>query len=313
MPTIKKYRLRFKKQSFVILIALITGSLTLSSFAAEQTSAPLTPSLTESFRADLMTGSAVVEVPIIVPPGRNNLQPDLKLSYSSNSPNGIYGVGWRLELGSIQRQTKQGVPKYDETDTFVANLSGATIELVSIGNGEYRAKQEGAFFKFSFNGVSWQVKDKSGATYSFGSTDNSRQGLLGRVFRWDLDRITDLRENYMTINYFQDQGQIYPLAIQYTGKQGGELPAHTIDFIYESRNDTFSDYRSNFEVKTTKRLSAIDVNANGERARKYELGYFYSPHTACSLLTTVTQYSSDGVTALPPLVFEYQSGSVIGN
>lgn len=302
----------WKKWGAILInfIILFWGLLIPSS--AEQTSAPLTPSLTESFRTDLMTAAAVVDVPIIVPPGRQNIQPNLSLSYSSANSNGLCGVGWRLEIGSIQRETKKGVPKYDNSDSFVANINGANVELVHIGSGEYRARQEGAFFKFSFDGVSWQVKDKSGRTYFLGASSNSRQEDSGRIFNWRLDKVIDLHGNYMTMGYLQEQNQIYLQQIQYTGKEGDTAPINTVDFIYESRNDTFSDYRSNFEVKTAKRLCAIDIKANGQRARKYALNYVYSPGTSRSLLTAIIQYGSDGVTALPPITFEYQAGSTIG-
>ena len=306
---------RIIKQNILIfiigLIVLFLGKFSSSSYA-EETSAPLTPSLTQSYQTDLMTGAAVVNVPIIVPPGRKNIQPNIALSYSSNNANGICGVGWGLNSGSIQRNTKRGVPHYDNSDSFVGNISGANVELVALGGGEYRAKQEGAFLKFSFDGTSWQVKDKSGTTYSFGSSENSRQVDAGRIFKWCLDKVVDLHANYLTISYFHDQGQIYPEEIQYTGKVGADAPTNTVEFIYEIRNDTFPNYRANFEVKTAKRLYTVDITANGQRARKYMLDYSYSPDTLRSILTSVTQYGSDGVTSLPPLTFEYQSGRTIG-
>lgn len=299
------------RQNILIFIIWLTVLFSLSSYA-EETQAPLTASLTESFRTDLMTGAAVVGIPITVPPGRKGIQPNIALSYSSNSSNGICGVGWCLDLGSIQRNTKTGVPGYDNSDTFVANISGAGVELVDIGSGEYRSKQEGAFLKFSFDGTSWQVKDKSGISYLFGSNSNSCQADSSRIFKWCLDKVIDLHGNYMSISYLQDQGQIYPEQIQYTGKEGGEPPTNTVDFVYETRSDAFSNYRANFVVNTARRLSAIDIKANNERARKYELNYSYSPDTARSILTSVTQYGSDGVTFLPPITFGYQSGSTIG-
>lgn len=313
MIVIRKNMRKFKNQGLIsaALIILFWGIFFPSAYAGE-TSAPLTPSLGESFRTDLMTGAAVVDVPLTVPPGRKNVQPNLALSYSSSGSNGICGVGWRLDLGSIQRNTKRGAPKYDNTDSFLANINGANVELVDIGSGEYRAKQEGAFLKFSFDGTSWQVKDKSGTTYSFGSSANSRQADSGRIFKWYLDKVTDLHANYMSVSYFPDQGQIYPEQIQYTGKEGGVAPTNTVDFIYEVRDDVFFSYRANFNVKTARRISTIDIKANGERARKYKLNYSYSPDTARSILTSITQYGTDGETPLPPITFEYQAGSKIG-
>lgn len=300
-----------KKITFILVADLILlFFVELCSYSAGES--PLTPSLTESYRTDLMTGSAVMTVPITVPPGRKGMQPDIKLIYSSDNPNGICGVGWMFELGNIQRNTKKGVPKYDNTDTFIAFFGGASMELVDIGNGEYRAKIEGAFLKFTFDGTSWQVKDKSGTTYLFGSNANSRQSNPKGTFKWCLDKIVDIHGNYLTISYLLDQGQLYPQQIQYTGKEGGEVPTHTVDFSYGDRTDVFSNYRSNSEIKTAKRLKEIDIKVSGERARKYVLEYIYSVDTSRSLLTSVTQYGSDGVSSLPPITFNYQAGSTIG-
>jgi len=60
-------------------------------------------------------------------------------------------------------------------------------------------------------------------------------------------------------------------------------------------------------VETRKRLRDIQVKANANNVRRYLLGYIYSPSTSRSLLNSVTEYGSDFATALPPLVFTYQT------
>ena len=63
--------------------------------------------------ADLFTGSATVNLPITVPPGRGDLTPSLGLAYnsaSSSSPGGAWGRGWGLPTARIKRSTKFGVP-----------------------------------------------------------------------------------------------------------------------------------------------------------------------------------------------------------
>ena len=55
-----------------------------------------------------------------LPPGRNEFQPQLSLSYSSGSGNGAFGLGWSLSIPGVSRQTSKGVPRYnDAQDTFI--------------------------------------------------------------------------------------------------------------------------------------------------------------------------------------------------
>ena len=77
----------------------------------------------ESFAADLNTGTGNFSVPLALPPGRNGLQPALRLEYSTGNGNGPFGFGWRIDVPGIARKTSKGIPRYhDETDVFV--LSG---------------------------------------------------------------------------------------------------------------------------------------------------------------------------------------------
>jgi hypothetical protein len=110
-------------------------------------------------------------VGIVVPAGRGGIQPSLQLQYNSGGGSDLAGVGWSLELGSIERSTKRGIPAYDSTDTFILKQSGATQELVNIGGNLYAAKVEGSFMKVEFvGGMHWQVTDKNGTRYIFGET-----------------------------------------------------------------------------------------------------------------------------------------------
>ena len=91
-------------------------------------------------------GAASSSIPIVVPPGRNGIQPKLALSYSSSKKrNGVVGVGWNLSMGSIQRNTRFGLD-YDEND-YVVSMEGASGELVNQGS-YYGLEIEGAFHRF---------------------------------------------------------------------------------------------------------------------------------------------------------------------
>lgn len=227
--------------------------------------------------ADLFTGTATTSMPIEVPHGRNNLQPNLQLVYENANGNGWVGIGWKLELGTIERQTRFGLNYSGDDYTF--RLSGISADLVNIGLGEYRAKIEGAFTrvrKLTAGGDGlpyWEATDKNGTRYLFGQTAASRQddpADATRIFRWCLDRVEDPNGNYMTLTYTKDQGQGYLDRIDYTGN-GATAPTNVVKFYLETRPDSPDMYTANFRVRTAYRLKTVDVLANGNRVRAYKL------------------------------------------
>jgi hypothetical protein len=77
----------------------------------------------EKFSPDLYTGTGNFIVPIALPSGRNGLQPELNLSYSSGNGNGPFGLGWSLSVPGVSLKTSNGIPRYQGDDVYV--LSGA--------------------------------------------------------------------------------------------------------------------------------------------------------------------------------------------
>src|SRR5262249_36614238 len=78
----------------------------------------------EKFSPDLQTGTGNFTLPLGLPAGRNGLQPQLSLAYSTGSGNGPFGLGWSLSVPGVTRKTSHGIPWYDDLqDTFI--LSGA--------------------------------------------------------------------------------------------------------------------------------------------------------------------------------------------
>jgi hypothetical protein len=88
------------------------------------------------------TGAASFALPLPFSPGRG-WDPQLSLNYSSQSGNGVFGIGWYLGLSAITRQTSKGVPRYLDDDVF---LSTAGEELMperdDEGNIQSRIERE---------------------------------------------------------------------------------------------------------------------------------------------------------------------------
>lgn len=272
-------------------------------------------SAAQSFQADLFTGRAQTKVPIFVPPGRKNVQPNLNLSYSSSGGNSWLGTGWGLDMGFIARDVKRGVPKYDSTDKFIFSYQGVNSELVSIGSNEYRAKDEALFLKFVYDSTNnkWTVTDKSGTAHTFGDSSGSR--LLGSgssTFKWALAKVKDTSGNYMSVSYSANNGELYLSSVEYNGNETQSFAhSHKVEFTLEDRDDDSFSYITGAKVATNKRLNNIQVKVKDsggtyQLARKYVLGYEYSAATGRSRLTTITEYGKDGTTSLPATTFVYQ-------
>ncbi len=260
------------------------------------------------------TGAAAYSVPIEVPKGRGDIAPNLSLTYNSYSGNGWVGVGWMLDMGAIQRSTK-GLD-YSSND-YAATVNGSVAELVARtdwGNSHYGNKIEGAFLNYYLNSStgSWEVRDKSGTVYYYGSDpDNahSRQENGFGTFKWLLDRVEDVNGNYMTLKYWQDQGEVYLEQVDYTGNTNGLPTTNQVFFDRASRTDMPVSLASRAVVKTAYRLLAIRVFGNGQQAGTYQLNYAYSAYTSRSILQSVTQYGRDGTSALPPVTFQWRNGA----
>jgi RHS repeat-associated protein len=253
-------------------------------------------------------GATSFSYPIAVPPGRNNLQPNVALQYSSYNENSWVGVGWDLDLGSIKRSTKNGLI-YGGTD-FVVNGS-ELVANTTWGTNYYCEKIEGGFTKYYFNtsSNSWLVTAKDGTTYRYGYSTSSRMASGTNTYSWHLDRVEDTNGNYMTISYTTDNNQIYPNIISYTGKTGGLSPNKTIEFGLETRTDNIYSYKTKYLVTTTKRLKTITVKVDGATAYKYILNYENSGPNGRSRLIQIKQVdrNNDNIN-LPPTNFTWSNG-----
>jgi hypothetical protein len=65
----------------------------------------------EKFTVNAVNGTSSFVIPLPFSPGRTE-SPELSLSYNSGSGNGIFGLGWSIDLPSIKRTTDKGLPSY---------------------------------------------------------------------------------------------------------------------------------------------------------------------------------------------------------
>jgi RHS repeat-associated protein len=303
--------------------------------------------LGESFQPMLNTGSARYSVPISMPGGVAGNTPSLALSYDSGSGDSAASMGWRYGPGGISRQTDKGIPRYvdtangldddhdnqideaDELDRFVG-VDGE--ELVAFANHVYRARIEGNFARYTKVGQGWEVELTSGATLYYGTSAASQitNASGTQIFRWLLAKSTDSNGNAIEYDYTSYAGstnQKYLKQIRYAGGASPWSVFYFASFEYGDKPDWRKDYRSGFEVKTTKRLTGINMGIQGTQPQQSAPGDWNGDLTGDALISRyaldyddnsapishlikVTRFGSDGVNYLPPTSFSYSTVGV---
>ena len=113
----------------------------------------------DRLKIDKNTGALDTTYPISIPPGRNNLQPDVDLVYNSQNTQfgSIVGEGWSISIPYIERLNKTGVDNLYSTSTlnyFMSSLDGELVSTTTVSStgSTYVARTEnGAFNQYAFS------------------------------------------------------------------------------------------------------------------------------------------------------------------
>lgn len=259
--------------------------------------------LGEGFTTELNTGTSQDKLVLLFPKGRNNHTPSLSLDYDSGFGNGILGVGRRLNLPYIKRQTTNGLPQYkDSSPDVYVNEQGN--ELVNIGNGEFRAKVEGQFVKYQQLAQGWQVHLPNGAVWKLGtvleSTVTNDDG--SQVYQWYIDSAKDSNGNEIAYSYsaLDNTQSVYLTAMNYNDNKSGAT------FNYEKRPDPIINFRPSFEFTQHYRLKSVAAFNKNSPVYTYQFGYEpVSDWQMLSRLSKIEKVAANGIDASPATTYQY--------
>jgi Salmonella virulence plasmid 65kDa B protein/FG-GAP-like repeat len=262
------------------------------------------------------SGAATYTVPIQVPLGINDMEPELALNYNSQGGNGLMGMGWSLSgLSSISRCPKtvvqdgvRSVVDFSPSDRFcldgqrlmrvdamgASNTTTNADSVYATADSEYRTEND-VFSKIVFLGFGggFQVKTKSGLVMEYGFTADSRVWFSGNPTShvWALSKVTDVSGNFMTISYVDPSNADFRVSqINYTGN-GAHSPVNKVMFDYDSaRSDISPSYVFGLKTALTKRLVAVNTYAGSTLVKKYNIAYLPQSGVTDRLnVTTVTE------------------------
>ena len=269
-------------------------------------------------------GSASYNIPIVVPPGRNGMQPNVQLSYSSSQGNGVAGVGWSLSSSSVISRcgmtvATDGVSKavqYSENSDKLC-LNGQRLIAVSTygqSGSEYRTELD-SFSRIKQYGGNinstetyFVVEHKNGLVETYGDTTDAKHSAYGRTetLTWAISKKEDRASNNIKYSYYQpqtDSGEHLLRYIKYTGHNGKD-GNRLVTYHYGDRSQFSSSYLAGGLTRKTKRLTSISTAVNGTMHRTYTLKYENSLASGRSLLKSVKEC---GVSkCLPVTTFQWQ-------
>jgi RHS repeat-associated protein len=276
-------------------------------------------------------GTASTHYAFEAPPGRNGMQAQAGISYSSDRADGWLGEGWDMDIPSITVETRWGVPRYSatmETETYL--LDGEPLLTTDNGGNLYLAhrdqpiprgadrqfytRREGEFMKIVRKGDApgnyyWELTDKQGVKYTYGGSDASLSGTVAGaggatrqvIAEWKLKRIEELHGDYVQYAYTQADEPVrgnlvgkalYPVSVS-AGIKGAN-PHTEIDFVSTSvKHKQTNSARFGFLTSENRLLDSVTVKFEGETLRSYSFAYRQGAFDA-DLLASFTHRDADG-------------------
>ena len=346
----KKYSVQVTTVCLAVLLLFVGGITQLRPEAqvsqSNNTSTPVVGFFDGTF--SVHGGVALYSIALPVPPGTAHMEPKLSLSYNSRSGNGVLGKGWRLAgLSQVMRCKATlvqdgftGGINYDDNDQFC--LDSASGRLIEISSNDTSAafrteldnwhQIEAAYANCGGGPCSFTVTDRRGTVYQYGGTTDSAVLASGDLFKsgtkkgavrqWLLNQITDLNGNTLTVSYtnspsttdgstISDAGRSYIDTIAYTAN-GSMTAARQVNFLYQQRTDTFTQYLGGGIIETSALLSEIDTaltlpDNSSQTISRFVLTYQTNPNSGFSRLSQVSRCSGTSE-CLPEIQLSWSDG-----
>jgi len=293
-------------------------------------------------------GAATYSIPLSVPPGTAGMAPSLSFNYSSQSSNGMLGLGWSLGgLSTIHRCNKtiaqDGAPgriSFDQADRLC--LDGQRLILVNQGSNandadywspsaEYRTEID-TFSRITAvagtSGRAFKVETKAGQIMYYGADAASYiaakgRDVQGQALVWALGRVEDRKGNYQTFEYSVDNttGEYLPKQIRYGGNSNaGQSPDLAVRFQYTGRADAQTQYMGGARNDLRSLLTGVQAyigtaadGSGGTLVRQYNLNYLDSATSGRKLLNWVElsalNLRTNAFETLPRTTFNWGQGS----
>lgn len=229
------------------------------------------------------SGAATYNIPIAAPAGVAGVTPEMSLTYSSHSGNGLVGLGWSMGGLSAISRCRQTLGQDGESKpiTWTSDdrlcLDGQRLILESGMYGDdlttYRTEID-SYVRVKAHGSMnsansyFSVSRKDGSVVYYGKTADSKQTFdSDKTLTWMQNRFEDSVGNGIDYSYESEGGH----RLSRVDYAGGDA---AIIFHYgDGRDDIQRAYVAGYEMVTSKLLNRVEVKNNNQEVRTYTLRY----------------------------------------
>ncbi|MGE8555280.1 MAG: RHS repeat-associated core domain-containing protein [Chryseobacterium jejuense] len=286
------------------------------------------------------SGQLQFTLPIALPPGVKSIAPQINLSYTSGSGNGIAGYGWNITgITAISRIGKtiekdgnvKGV-QLDYSDVYSFNGQRLILKTGEYGKdgAEYTTEKYSnikikSLGTYSLKGqdigpVQFEVtfEDGSQAWYgSYNSGFNDRADATTPT-EYNIVKWKDVHGNYISYNYesksstsgFRNVDSVVRISsIEWGGNEVLDKPHfNEISLRYTDRVFKELNYLQGVEFQQDKLLQNVVVMSNGNQFKRYEIEYDGNG-TTYQFVKKITEYNAKDLPA-NPVTFNYEKNVI---
>lgn len=223
------------------------------------------------------TGGALYDIPIALPAGRNNIAPQLSISYNSQINDGILGPKWGLNgfstIARVNRQAYFDLTSIKNAPKYGFSLDG--IRMADIWNDNYILENDPyTTIKYDLQTLKFTVSKQDGTVLTYAARKDAASDINKTPYYWDIARIEDKNGNYITFKYSQKGDETFISRIEYTGNSKENLPPYyMIQFAYSRRSSGRFYYKEGVKVENTTWLSSISVFYKKNKIKEYSFTY----------------------------------------
>ncbi|WP_020527570.1 SpvB/TcaC N-terminal domain-containing protein [Flexithrix dorotheae] len=241
----------------------------------------------EKFNINPLNGTANISIPLPLSPNRNNFFPDLALQYNSGGGNSPFGLGWQLNMSSIQIKTEKALPKYTDEDIYqLTGIEDLEPYLERDSNNEWQhvIKEENGFIvsryrprtetshdkiekiEHAFYGCYWKVTNRENIVTFYGKSEMARitdPAETKKIFKWLAEFSYDNKGNWIQYEYKKEDLENVPNLLHETHRFKANLPfanCYPKRVIYGNKTPYYPDSSTAFyPVEPLQRDSCFEL------------------------------------------------------